>query len=283
METNAERELLSIFPELLYVADRSVNPNWRLNDTLDVHNIMLVYGGSAEFSRGDEKVSASKGDLIYYKALESRKASTNEKSPLKCFAVDFAYICPIFTGGAWINRSPELPFKFYQRVSDDYLFGKLKNLFIQLTRSVLSPMERSKSYERSLFAEILTLLIQSSEESGYSYSNVRKVQAAINYMLERFSENITLGQLASHVQLSESYLGKVFKMVTGKSPIDYLIDIRINKAKALLHEGLSVTETSRRAGFNDIYYFSRTFKNLEGISPSAYADRMLHWRSENAI
>jgi AraC-like DNA-binding protein len=283
MERKVDRDLYNIFPELFYAVDRSTRPNWFLDDVMNDHNIMLVYDGSAEFSCNGHIVQASKGDLIYYKTGDARKAHTHAKSLLKCFAINFAYTCPVYVDNKWSNNAPPLPFQFHQRLTDDYLFGKLISLFTQLIKTMLSPMERAKSTTRTLLTEILTLLFQSLDENMYSYSNERKAQAAIDYMLEHFSENITLNQLASHVRLSESYLGKIFKAVTGKPPIDYLIDIRINQAKMLLHEGVSVTETSRRVGFNDIYYFSRAFKNMEGICPSAYVERVLNCHSHDVL
>ncbi len=70
-----------------------------------------------------------------------------------------------------------------------------------------------------------------------------------------------------------SVLTSIFREVTGKSPIDYLVGIRIRKAKELLTEGFNVTETAERSGFNDIYYFSKCFKKHEGISPTTYKNR----------
>ncbi|MFY9381462.1 MAG: helix-turn-helix transcriptional regulator [Eubacteriales bacterium] len=90
-------------------------------------------------------------------------------------------------------------------------------------------------------------------------------------MTEHFAESITLSRLAEIVGISELHLGKIFKAVTGKPPIDYLLDIRINRAKELLRDGVSVTETSRLVGINDIYYFSRAFKKREGVPPSVYS------------
>jgi AraC-like DNA-binding protein len=88
-----------------------------------------------------------------------------------------------------------------------------------------------------------------------------------------------LKELAEFAHVSPSYLGSIFRRVTGRSPIDYLIEIRINRAKNLLRDGYSVTETSRFVGFNDIYYFSRMFKSHEGMSPSEY----IHTRSVEAL
>jgi YesN/AraC family two-component response regulator len=89
-------------------------------------------------------------------------------------------------------------------------------------------------------------------------------------MIQNYNQPITLKSLADYLQISPSYLGNIFKSITGKSVINYLIHIRINKAKHFLKDGLTVSETARKVGFNDVFYFSRAFKKYEGITPSQF-------------
>lgn len=274
MAADTQGTLRNIFPELLYTVDRAATPSWRLKSTvMQYHNIMLVYDGQAEFICNGMVKTAVSGDLIYYRPGDRRAAQIAAKSSFRCYAADFSYLCPVYCCGEWHAFYPPLPFPFYLKITDTYLFGRLTNLFSALTKIALSDIDRSKNRERTIFTEILDLLIQFFEGNGYSYSDINKVKDVIGYMTEHFSEPITLSRLADCADISESYLGRIFKSVTKKSPIDYLIDIRINKAKILLRDGFSVTQTSQMAGFNDIYYFSRTFKRHEGVSPSVYTKR----------
>jgi AraC-like DNA-binding protein len=270
MDFNQTKHLYEIFPEILYVVDRNANISWRLDNKMNFYNIMLIYDGKAEFICNDIKFQASKGDLVFYKPGDLRNAVTFPDCLIKCYAADFLYTCPAYDNGSWKLLTPELPFAHVQKIDDEHLFSKLSDLFSLLTRSALSSKSRSKVKERSIFSEILTLLFQYKEGHQYSYSSVRKVDKIVSYMTENYYQNITLQQLSEYAQISSSYLGNIFKKVTGKSTIDYLIDIRINKAKSLLRDGFTVSETSKLVGFNDIFYFSRSFKKHEGISPSQY-------------
>jgi AraC-like DNA-binding protein len=233
---------------------------------------MLLYDGRAECTCNNTTIQASSGDLLFHKPGDSRKAHTFAESPMKCFAVDFLYTCPIFMDGQWKLLDTALPFSYHQKINDKYLFSRLLDLFSQLNRSYLSTRDINGFNERSIFSEILILLFKYKEENQYNYANSRKVDKVINYMTENYMENITLQQLAEHSQISPSYLGNIFKKVTGKSTIEYLINIRINKAKSLLKDGFSVSETSKLVGFNDIFYFSKAFRKHEGMSPSQFAD-----------
>lgn len=270
IKLDSSNYIYRIYPEILYIVDRNANMSWKLNDRMSFYNIMLIYEGKAEFTCNNSKFLASRGDLIFYKPGDIRKAHTFADNLVKCFAVDFLYTCPIYKNGQWKFENSDLPFSFSQTIDDKYLFSRLLDLFSRLNHSALSTKSRSKVNERLIFSEILTLLFQYKEGNQYNYSNMRKVDKIINYMTENYWKNITLKELAEYSQISPSYLGNIFKKVTGKSTIDYLIDIRINKAKSLLKDGFSVSETSKLVGFNDIFYFSKAFKKHEGISPSQY-------------
>jgi YesN/AraC family two-component response regulator len=123
---------------------------------------------------------------------------------------------------------------------------------------------------RSIFAEIIHLLLRYNECKSYSFSDAKRAEEVINYLTKHYAEKITLEELSEKMQLSYSYLGSIFKKVTGKPIIEYLIHIRLYKAKELLRDGHSVSDVAYMTGFNDVFYFSKVFKKYEHISPSQY-------------
>lgn len=270
MDGLSKKYLNGIFPEILFTIDRNATANWSLNNIMNNHNLMLIYEGRAEFTCNNEKSFVSRGDLVYCKPGDHRLAHTFPDNLMKSFAVDFMYTCPVYKENEWKLIKPDLPFSFIQRIEDENLLSRIIDLFSRLTRSSLSTKNVNKVKERIILIEILTHLFQYSEGNQYNYSNMRKVDKIINYMTENYVRNITLQELSDYAQISSSYLGSIFKTVTGKSTIDYLIEIRLNKAKSLLRDGLTVSETSKIVGFNDIFYFSKTFKKHEGVSPTQY-------------
>lgn len=270
MKNDINNNLYEIFPNILRVVDRNATISWKLNDTLPFYNLMLIYDGKVEFTRNNAKFQATRGDLVYFKPDDIRKAHTFSDNLMKAYAVDFLYTCPICENKQWKLIELDLPFSSIQRIEDEYLFSKLMDLFSKLSKSYLSSKDKSDVKGRAILIEILTYLFKYKEGNHYSYSNIRKVDKIISYMSENYAAAITLQDLANYAQISSSYLGNIFKKVTGKSTIDYLISIRINKAKELLLDGFSVSETSKLVGFNDIFYFSKCFKKYEGMSPTQY-------------
>ena len=99
-----------------------------------------------------------------------------------------------------------------------------------------------------------------------AYGLVKKVG---NYIEEHFRENFGSADIERDLLINFDYANRVFKKYTGNSIIKYRNRLRINTAKALLCER-SLEDIAFEVGFCDRYYFSRCFKNFEGISPDAY-------------
>lgn len=94
---------------------------------------------------------------------------------------------------------------------------------------------------------------------------------AMQYLEEHQYKNILLSDLAKHCMISEKYLIKVFKSRVGKTPIQYLNHCKIHLSKTNLTKSQkSIAEISQELGFSSAEYFCRTFKQIEGISPSRY-------------
>jgi len=95
------------------------------------------------------------------------------------------------------------------------------------------------------------------------------VRKALNMINERIQDPPTLAELASFSGLSRTYLSYIFKEVTGMRLQDYLIQVRLNKAKELLSQiDLKVKQIAYEVGFTDPNYFCRAFKKKVGLNPT---------------
>lgn len=91
------------------------------------------------------------------------------------------------------------------------------------------------------------------------------------YMALHYAEELTVERMAARIGLSPKYLGELFKKRYGQRPIDYLTELRMNRAKQYLRETNDrLQDIARNVGYSDEFYFSRKFKKIVGVSPSAY-------------
>ena len=92
---------------------------------------------------------------------------------------------------------------------------------------------------------------------------------------ENYKKNITLEDAAKHVLMSYHYASKLFKKETGRSFVDYVNYIRIEKAKELCRDiRYRDYEIAFMVGIENIYYFSRLFKKYTGMSVREYRENL---------
>ncbi|MFA7231456.1 MAG: helix-turn-helix domain-containing protein [Victivallaceae bacterium] len=93
----------------------------------------------------------------------------------------------------------------------------------------------------------------------------------ISYLNFNYQKDINLTEILHKVGMSKSTFMRNFKQATGVTPIDYLIRMRIAKASCLLHESnLSISEIAYQVGFADSNYFSRSFREIAGVTPRKF-------------
>lgn len=134
-------------------------------------------------------------------------------------------------------------------------------------------MDGSKEFEKE---EMLLLLISLLiEQYGQPFSNCipecsKEIENTCTFMEEHFSEHITLEELCKCSGLSKSTLLRAFTKSKGVTPYRYLQALRIDRAKALLEQGVSPIDAAIQTGFSDQSHFSNFFNMFIGLSPAAY-------------
>ncbi|HTG68096.1 MAG TPA: AraC family transcriptional regulator [Candidatus Udaeobacter sp.] len=127
---------------------------------------------------------------------------------------------------------------------------------------------------KALFHQFVYELLQQLQEQGGETSKPDLVNQAIRFMEERYTEPITLNALAAMVDSSERQLQRLFKAKFHVGPMEYLIQMRLDKAKALLQQtDASIKQIAEAVGYSDSYYFSRMFKKYIGLSPSVFKEQ----------
>ena len=101
-----------------------------------------------------------------------------------------------------------------------------------------------------------------------------QIQKAIRLIQQRYWDRLSLAELASQVGMSKYHFSRRFKAVTGMGFREYLLTVRLRRAKHLLSSGPAcVTEVALMAGFGDLPRFDKMFKRSTGLTPSKYRDQ----------
>ncbi len=160
---------------------------------------------------------------------------------------------------------------------DQVILGIVKHLVEEFER-------REEGYQLAIkgFAyQLLSILMRHFIKSGLSqselefhYRRLSQIKPAIIYMEAHMADKILLTQLAEEAHLSTIQFSRVFKTISGYSPMDYLNHLRIQKAvKLLLNTDKTMIEVAMEIGFTDSNYFSRIFKKYRNLSPSEFREK----------
>jgi len=122
-------------------------------------------------------------------------------------------------------------------------------------------------------AALLSLVMENSwRPSAQKHpAGGRSLADVKHYLDENFHKKITLDDLAERFYINKFYLARLFREQYGSSVINYLLYLRISRAKELLRfTEMTVEEIGARCGMPDANYFSRAFRKIEGMSPSEF-------------
>ena len=102
-------------------------------------------------------------------------------------------------------------------------------------------------------------------------ADTRPIRTAKQYIQEHYADPLTLEWVSNIVGFSGSYFSSLFKKETGRNFLEYLSEVRMNRAKELLREtNLSVAEVCVRVGYSDLKYFTKSFKKATGLKPGEF-------------
>lgn len=140
-------------------------------------------------------------------------------------------------------------YNHYTSASDYIIRHTLINLFVYITRMY--------DYENNSISNVVSKSYEIDELAKYIRSN--------------FSYKLSLDFLAKHMHLSKEYLSRYFKKHMGKTISEYLLEVRIEKAKQMLQTTTySVSDICEYCGYSSIGNFQKAFKKVTGMSPRAY-------------
>lgn len=149
----------------------------------------------------------------------------------------------------------------------------IRSAFTKIERCLSLDTPANKLECMQLLYGILLFLCKSCNKKYIPKDKQHILAPALDYIAEKYADpEISNDFLAALCGISTVYFRKTFGAVYGSSPIRYLHELRINKAKAILSGDYgSIGQIAESVGYNSVYHFSKMFKTHTGMSPSQYA------------
>ena len=143
-----------------------------------------------------------------------------------------------------------------------------------------------ESLERqTAFVMTLAQLIIRHAENGLTVrhegTESRAIRTAREYIEAHYAGNPSLKELSGVVGLNPFYLIRVFRKEVGLPPHEYLTQVRVEHAKKLLFDGLSIAEVALETGFVDQSHLTRRFKRLVGFTPKQFARQSISYKTSS--
>lgn len=213
----------------------------------------------------------NKGDIVVINPCEAHAVEYLDcEAHYLCLMVD-----PKLYGGRgdisgikYIKPMSDRRVRFRNVITDN---ERAKSIFMELFEEYKNA---SPAFEMAVKGHLLLFLSElfrseiAEDNTNHTKSSTASISPALRYISEHYTEDISLDILSGACCMNRSYFCRHFKDITGRTPITYVNEYRLTKARSMLaSEGRSVSEIAAECGFSDSNYFSRLFTKVYGTSP----------------
>ncbi len=286
-----QKELLqhgSVFlPIACYIDDLSVDQvPWHWHEEWEC---VVAAEGRTVFLLENARVILEPGDGIF---INSQTLHAVESSKGSCGKLHSAVFHPRLIGGSMEScfwQDLVQPFlgnsslRFVPLKADIPWQKEVLDRFENTWRAVEQEPDDYKNFLRYELSRGIRLLLNNVDHaagipSEQEQLDAGRVRSLLDYMEKHYQEDISLEALSTHIAVSESVCLRSFKRLLGTSPIQYVKQLRLEKAaEQLRSSGKSAKDIALNCGFNDVSYFTKIFREKYGQTPREY--RKLHQKS----
>lgn len=267
-------ELNKIMPVIIKTIERVHDNSWVMNyNQHDGYELIYVKKGMLMFWIEERKVTLKNGELLIIKPFKKHKFEVISD-------VKAEFIVLGFQLRNETKKKLRDVYGFIEEVENnvnDYYYIKVKkksNIFLCLEILLEEAKKNTKSLLQHLKClELFIYITREMSKNSYKYmSDNSLIAKKIKEIIEKnYQYDIKIGDIAKELYITESNLCRIFKKEFGMLPKEYLLKLRIEKAKEyLLQDALKVGEVALICGFSSIQRFNEVFKKYTNLSPKEF-------------
>lgn len=260
-------QINQINAKLLYVTSAKYGTDW--HSTLHAHHfteLFYVIGGIGSFLVNEKSFPVHPHDLIIINSYIDHTEISFSQNPLEYIALGVEGLS--FSAGETENDTSYTLNNFQDYQNEILLY--MQTLLLEIEKKELDYEIVCQNLLEVLVVNIIrhtryALSVNSSHRLSKECAHIK------HYIDENYTKNITLDFIASETHMNKYYLVHAFNKYMGTSPINYLIERRIEESKNLLEStNYSILQISEIIGFSSQSYFSQSFKKSMGMTPNQY-------------
>ena len=248
---------------------------------------LVLTEGKVLFTIEDRKYVMNPGDIVFINSNYLHMAKNICGGVCSFYAIDFSYhvlnedIHSIFSK-KFIRPilNDKYVFPEFMPVSEDEDKCWQKDIRNYLHEIGECPEHELELFELMIRSRILAIwdildknCVRAQKDNDIESRYSERLEPVISYIKENYAYEITLGELAAILPMSEGQFSRVFKQTMKLSPIQYLMRYRILQSCKLLQDTeKKIGEIANLSGFNNISYFNRVFLNTIGCTPKEYRE-----------
>lgn len=231
------------------------SPNWHENIEL-----LQCTSGSGYVLCGTERIPMEEGHLIIVNTDTLHAMGTEDQMTYRCLIIDNSFFVS--------NGAPISQLYFRHTITDKAVC----DLFSHIARSYENLDTQNYMDILAVRTQILQLIGMLCAHHTIQRPNIPSneyVKSAMIYLRKHMAQSVSLDDLAAHVGISKYHLSRQFKLFTGKTVVQTLNLMRCTEARRLIKNGMPVSTAAASCGFDNLSYFTRTYKKYFHTLPSS--------------
>lgn len=234
--------------------------------THEEFSVGAVDSGCSRYFNNNDEYIIQKGSTVVINPLEVHACNP---MPDTHWSYKMMYVCPIWLG--------EIQSMLFNQDSDKFVPFSMHHIekidiytqFQALAGSIIAQSDNLEVEEASI-AFFSQLFLLSNPMQVNKLPPKMNIALAYDFVRENYRKNISIKDIANITALSEYHVIHAFRRNYGITPHAMQITLRINEAKKLLKQGMSIVSVAAELGFHDQSHFHRNFKKRVAVTPAEY-------------
>ncbi len=233
-------------------------PNWHKN-----LEILYCTEGKGNVMCAGKIYEFQEGDIFIVNSENTHMITSDFTLQYHCIIIDHSFL---------ENACLDISKTEFCALIDD---SKLTEIYMEIVDLLKNSDHSDTDFKIDIRIKVLALILYLSRNYVYAYGKEAASRAtsdyckkAIEYIRKNFAKVLTVDEIAEECMINKAYLSRIFKKETNKTLVEFINIIRCNEAKRLINQGISIKESAFSCGFDNLSYFSKTYKRHIGYMPS---------------